>query len=55
LAGYQHGEKHAAPAKLTPETNFTKTTQMPDFEASLILTPMADQGGRPTAIVNHYL
>jgi len=40
LAGYQHGEKPAAPAKLTQETNSTKTKQMPDFEAFLILTPM---------------
>jgi hypothetical protein len=49
LAGYQHGEKHAAPAKLTPETNFTKTTQMPDFEASLILTPMPWSAAGPLA------
>src|SRR2546427_3396178 len=44
---YQHGEKHAATAKLTPETNTTTTTQMPDFEAFLILTPMPLVCSRP--------
>jgi len=47
LAGYQHGEKHAATAKLTPETNTATTTQMPDFEAFLILTPMGSRLAAP--------
>jgi len=29
------------------ETNSTKTTQMPDFEVFLILTPMAGDGAAP--------
>src|SRR5437870_6443711 len=49
LAGYQHGEKHAATAKLTPETNTATTTQMPDFEAFLILTPMPRSAAGPLA------
>ena len=53
LASHQHRGKHAAPAKLTKDTETAKTPLLPDFEAFLILTPMAAQGGRPTKTFQH--